>query len=319
MTNECQSADSSNLMNFYKFLLILHLKNRSPSKTLPIKPPLKQLKYIIYNMADKKKVLIVTQEMLPYLPDSPTAKVSRHLPEYLKTKGKMELRILMPRFGTINERRHRLHEVVRLSGINIIIDEDDYPLIIKVASLPKARMQVYFLDNEDFFKRKFIFNNKSGKFYKDNVERMVFFCKGVIETVKKFGWPPDIIHCHGWMTALTPLYIKKLYQDDPHFADAKVVYSVYDNGFNKNWDSNFLEKLKFDGFDAADIDELKDVDLSLLKNRGILMNGAHDFLMSGDTLVESNVTKVFQNSGHYPFFEEPEKFIKEIQKFIASP
>jgi len=151
------------------------------------------------------KVLIVTQEMNPYTALTEISNIARKLAQYIQENG-MEIRVLMPRFGTINERRHRLHEVVRLSGMNIIVDDDDFPLIIKVASLPEARMQVYFLDNEDFFKRKSIFENDKGEPFEDNADRMVFFCKGVIETVKKFGWAPDIVHCHGWMTSLIPLF-----------------------------------------------------------------------------------------------------------------
>ena len=144
----------------------------------------------------KKRVLFVTQEMNPYTALSQISEVVNRLPQVSNDKG-FEIRVLMPRFGTINERRHRLHEVVRLSGMNIIVDDEDYPLIIKVASLPGARLQVYFLDNEEFFKRKFVFHDEDEKPFDDNMERMVFFCKGVLETVKKFGWPPDIIHCHG--------------------------------------------------------------------------------------------------------------------------
>ena len=147
----------------------------------------------------KTKVLIVTQEMSPYTVASEISEIARRLPQHIQEQG-MEIRILMPKFGTINERRHRLHEVVRLSGMNIIVDDDDFPLIIKVASVQGARMQVYFLDNEDFFKRKAIFEDADGKAFEDNPDRMIFFCKGVIETVKKFGWAPDIVHCHGWMT-----------------------------------------------------------------------------------------------------------------------
>jgi len=153
---------------------------------------------------EKKRVLIVTQEMEPYLIQSEVSKVIGSYPQYVQEHG-LEIRVLMPRFGSINERRHRLHEVVRLSGINISVADEDYPLLIKVASLPGARMQVYFLDNEDFFKRKSVFSDETDGFYDDNTERMVFFCKGVIETVRKFGWPPHIIHCHGWMTAFVPL------------------------------------------------------------------------------------------------------------------
>ena len=142
---------------------------------------------------DKKKVLIVTQEMDPYTVMNEISNIARKLPEHIQKKG-MEIRILMPKYGTINERRHRLHEVVRLSGMNIIVDDDDFPLIIKVASIQPARMQVYFLDNEDFFKRKMVFDDENGEPFEDNPDRMIFFCKGVLETVRKFGWTPNYIH-----------------------------------------------------------------------------------------------------------------------------
>lgn len=199
-------------------------------------------------MKQKTKVLIVTQEMEPYIDLSGIGKIVRRLPQHLQEKG-MEIRILMPRFGVINERRHRLHEVVRLSGINIIIDEDDYPLLIKVASLPGARMQVYFLDNEDFFKRKFVYRDKNEKFYTDNTERSIFFCKGVLETVRKFGWSPDIIHCHGWMTSLLPLYVKEAYKNDPIFTNAKVIYSLYNDTFEEQMHEEFVQKAAINGID----------------------------------------------------------------------
>ena len=243
-------------------------------------------------MSNKKKVLIVTQEMLPYLPDSPTAKTSRYLPEYLKNKGKMELRILMPRFGTINERRHRLHEVVRLSGINIIIDEDDYPLIIKVASLQAARMQVYFLDNEDFFKRKYVFNDKNGKFYKDNVERMVFFCKGVIETVKKFGWAPDIIHCQGWMTSLIPLYIRTTYNNDALFSNSKIIYTAYQNTFTDGFGDIFKQKAMIKKVSEEDILPYMD-----LNNNGLHKGAMHyaDAIVRGAAVLDEEIEKSLAN------------------------
>lgn len=205
----------------------------------------------------KKKVLIVTQEMHPYTAINEVAKIARELPQYIQENG-MEIRVLMPRFGTINERRHRLHEVVRLSGMNIIVDDDDFPLIIKVASLPTARMQVYFLDNEDFFKRKSIFEDAEGKPFDDNPDRMVFFCKGVIETVKKFGWPPDVIHCHGWMTSLIPLYLKTAYKNEPLFQNAKVVYSIYNENFGHAFNDQFISK--------ASINNLTEDDLKAYQN-----------------------------------------------------
>lgn len=201
---------------------------------------------------DKKKVLIVTQEMDPYTSLSTISEIARKLPQYVQENG-MEIRVLMPRFGTINERRHRLHEVVRLSGMNIIVDDDDFPLIIKVASLPEARMQVYFLDNEDFFKRKQIFKDENGEPFEDNPDRMVFFCKGVIETVKKFGWPPDIVHCHGWMTSLIPLYLKTAYKTEPLFQQSKVIYSIYDNDLQQTFSDQFAVKASINNLTESDL------------------------------------------------------------------
>lgn len=200
----------------------------------------------------KKKVLIVTQEMHPYTALTEVSQIARKLPQYIQENG-MEIRVLMPRFGTINERRHRLHEVVRLSGMNIIVDDDDYPLIIKVASLPEARMQVYFLDNEDFFKRKHIFTDEDGKPFDDNPDRMVFFCKGVIETVKKFGWAPDVVHCHGWMTSLVPLYLKTAYKNEPLFQNAKVVYSAYAGSPEAAFSDAFAAKASINNLTEDDL------------------------------------------------------------------
>lgn len=189
----------------------------------------------------KKKILLITQEMKPYTAISQISEIVADLPKEVQAKG-YEARILMPRYGTINERRYRLHEVVRLSGMNIIVDDDDYPLIIKVASLPGARLQVYFLDNEDFFKRKHVLRNDKDELFEDNLDRMVFFSKGVIETVKKFGWPPDIIHCHGMMSALVPLYLRKAYQNEPLFEHSKIVFSTYPNDIDETFQENFRDK-----------------------------------------------------------------------------
>ncbi len=189
----------------------------------------------------KSKLLFITHEMSPFLELSKISEITRQLPQAMQEKG-YEIRILMPRFGNINERRNRLHEVIRLSGMNIIINDNDNPLIIKVASIPAARMQVYFLDNEEYFQRKYVFTDKEGKFYADNDERMIFFCKGALETVKKLGWAPDVIHCHGWMSALVPAYLKTTYKDDPTFKNSKVVYSIYENEFSGNLNPDFANK-----------------------------------------------------------------------------
>src|SRR5690606_34260461 len=166
------------------------------------------------SIKSKKRILIITNELSPYLEITEFASILNSLSVKTFDSG-MEIRVIMPRFGTINERRHRLHEVVRLSGINISVDKEDHPLLIKVASLPNARLQVYFMDNEDFFKRKFNFYNDQEEFFEDNPERLLFFCKSALEIVKKFGWPPDVIHCHGWMTSLIPLFLKTAYKKEP--------------------------------------------------------------------------------------------------------
>lgn len=181
----------------------------------------------------KLKILFVAQEIMPYLPETGISHLCRYLPQGIQERG-WEIRAFMPRFGCINERRNQLHEVIRLSGMNLIIDDTDHPLVIKVASIQPARMQVYFIDNEDFFSRKFTFSEKGNEF-DDNDERAIFFTRGVIETVKKLGWAPDVIHCHGWFTSLIPFYMRNIYAQDPLFENNnyKVVYSVYDDYFTK--------------------------------------------------------------------------------------
>ena len=201
------------------------------------------------------RILYVASEISPFLKTTEVADFVRKIPQSMQEKG-MEIRILVPRFGLINERKNRLHEVVRLSGINISIGEDEKPLVIKVASIPNAKMQVYFIDNEDYFQRKSVFHDKENNFYEDNDERAIFFCKGVLETVKKLGWAPDIVHCNDWMTSLIPLYLKTTYKNDPLFKDSKSVFSIYNNAFEHKFSGNLLEKAKM--IDIED-DMLKDL------------------------------------------------------------
>lgn len=199
----------------------------------------------------KAKVLFISQEMSPFLELTEISKIARFLPQGIQEKGK-EIRTFMPRFGMINERRNQLHEVIRLSGMNLIIDDSDHPLIIKVASIQSARMQVYFIDNDEYFQRKSIFRDAKKKFHKDNEDRMVFFCRGVLETVKKLGWAPDVIHCHGWMTSLIPFFIKTGYKDDPMFKNSRVVYSSYYQDLDDTMSPNLVKKLKMDGVSLED-------------------------------------------------------------------
>lgn len=203
------------------------------------------------------KVLFIHQEITPYLKETPMSLIGRYLPQGIQEKGK-EIRIFMPRFGNINERRNQLHEVIRLSGMNMIINDTDHPLIIKVASIQKARIQIYFIDNDDLFtKRKTTISDKDGILFEDNDDRTVFFSRGVIETVRKLNWPPDIIHCHGWMTSLVPLYIKRAFKDNPLFSDSKVIYSIYDDDFEGAFRNSYDKKLKMPGIIAKEIKWLK--------------------------------------------------------------
>ncbi|MFM2360870.1 MAG: hypothetical protein RLY16_2863 [Bacteroidota bacterium] len=189
-------------------------------------------------MSTKKRILFIANEMSPYVELTDFADTINKLAVKSNDSG-MEVRCIMPRFGVINERRHRLHEVVRLSGINVSIDGDDYPLMIKVASLPNARLQVYFLDNEDYFKRKTVFTDENEKWHDDNGIRAALFCKGALETVKKFGWPPDLIHCSGWMTGLIPMFIKTAYKKEPVFSNSKVIFTIGQNTFKEKLGADF--------------------------------------------------------------------------------
>ncbi len=192
-----------------------------------------------------KKVLYVASELMPYLPETEVSSMAFESPKMVNSKGG-QTRIFMPRFGNINERRHQLHEVIRLSGMNLVVNDFDMPLIIKVASIPKERMQVYFIDNEEYFKRKATVLDKDGSLFKDNDERAIFFAKGVVETVKKLNWAPDIIHVHGWMASLLPLYLRTYYANEPLFSDSKIVASVYNNAFEGPLGEDLKGKIQFD-------------------------------------------------------------------------
>ncbi len=208
---------------------------------------------------ENKKVLFISQEITPYLPETEISRLSRFLPQGIQERGK-EIRTFMPRYGCVNERRNQLHEVIRLSGMNLIINDTDHPLIIKVASIQSARMQVYFIDNDDYFGRKHTMTDTDGIHFPDNDERAIFFARGVLETVRKLRWAPDIIHCHGWFTALVPLYVKRALRDDPIFSDAKVVYSLYDDQFDHSLGKNFKQKILMEGLSKKDLAVLENAD-----------------------------------------------------------
>lgn len=197
-----------------------------------------------------KKILFITQEMKPYVPNSVQAEMGRKIPQMIQEKGR-EIRTFMPKWGNINERRNQLHEVIRLSGMNLIIDDTDHPLIIKVASIQAAHMQVYFIDNDDYFMKRMMSTDEDGNEYDDNGERAIFYARGVLETVKKLRWVPDVIHCQGWMSALVPLYIKTAYSEEPSFRDSKVIYSMSTEILKKPMGENFGNCIAFRNVDGS--------------------------------------------------------------------
>ena len=206
-------------------------------------------------MEEPVRVLFVSSEIFPYMPETDIAVSGRFLPQGIQESGK-EIRSFMPRYGTINERRNQLHEVIRLSGMNLVINNADRPLVIKVSSISSARMQVYFIDNEDYFHRKFIYRDAEGKEFKDNDERAIFFARGVLETVKKLRWKPDIVHCQGWISHFLPVYLKKVYHEDPIFTETKVVLSLYNDLLDARLSDDLIDKMRFENLAREDVDEL---------------------------------------------------------------
>ncbi len=247
---------------------------------------------------EKKKILYISQEIFPYLPESEMSEISRYLPQGVQERGR-EIRTFMPRYGCVNERRNQLHEVIRLSGMNLVINDTDHPLIIKVASIQTARMQVYFIDNEDYFQRKCVLSDEQGKEFPDNDERAVFFARGVLETVIKLRWAPDIIHCHGWLTSLVPLYIKKYYYNNPLFRKSKVVFSVYNDEFKNTLNPKFSEKLMLEGIDKENVEVIKDPTYINVNKLGINFS---DAIIKGTSKINGEVEKHIHSSGK-PFLE----------------
>lgn len=265
---------------------------------------------------DAKKILFITQEITPYLPVSEISTLCRKLPQGIQERGR-EVRTFMPKFGCINERRNQLHEVIRLSGMNLIIDDSDRPLIIKVASIQSARMQVYFIDNEDFFQRKGTVGDEYGVDYEDNDERSIFYVRGVLEAVKKLRWLPDLIHCHGWMSALTALYIKRMYTDDPGLRRAKVIYSIYDDAFRTPLNRSLVSKLKADGASDADLELIKD-DTSFVALTKLAVDFA-DGIIQGSETINSELMDYVATKTNTPFlpYQPADTYVEEYNKFYA--
>jgi len=248
-------------------------------------------KYLMSLSMDGNRILYVTTEMIPYFPESPMSLQSLRIPKAMNDKG-ADVRIFMPRFGVINERRHQLHEVIRLSGMNLIINDMDQPLIIKVASVPGEKIQVYFIDNEEYFKRKSVYTDDRGELFNDNDERAIFFAKGVLETVKKLNWKPDVVHILGWMSGLVPAYLKEYYAEDSFFNEAKVVVSLYDNPFDGQLNLEIGNKLAFDGINGEVAKFLKTPDYEAIVKSALRYA---DAAVKGEEFLPESINKYLES------------------------
>jgi starch synthase len=264
---------------------------------------------------EDKRILYVSSEVVPYLAENEVSSMSYEVPKMVNNQGG-QIRIFMPRYGNINERRHQLHEVIRLSGMNLVVNDLDMPLIIKVASIPKERIQVYFIDNDEYFKRKATFTDEEGVLFADNDERAIFFAKGVVETVKKLNWVPDIIHVHGWMAAMLPIYLKNFYKNEALFSETKIVTSVYSQSFEGTLDKEMINKVLFDGIDKNLVLDLENPDYDSIMKVTIAHSDA--VIIASDNL-SSSLTK-FIESSEKPFlpFVPKEKFAEAYSNFYKS-
>ena len=262
-----------------------------------------------------KKILCVASELMPYLPETEVSSMAFEAPKMVNGKGG-QTRIFMPRFGNINERRHQLHEVIRLSGMNLVVNDFDMPLIIKVASIPKERMQVYFIDNEEYFKRKATVTDKDGNLFKDNDERAIFFAKGVIETVKKLNWAPDIIHVHGWMASLLPLYLRTHYSNEPLFKDTKIITSIYSSAFEGELSTDMKKKVLFDEIAEEKISHLTKASYENLMKISV---DNSDAVIIGTQEVSSELEKFIEQK-NVPTLEYkyPEEFSSAYEEFYLN-
>ncbi|UOK43004.1 MULTISPECIES: glycogen/starch synthase [Flavobacterium] len=264
---------------------------------------------------EDKRILYVSSEVVPYLAENEVSLMSYDVPKMINDQGG-QIRIFMPRYGNINERRHQLHEVIRLSGMNLVVNDMDMPLIIKVASIPKERIQVYFIDNDEYFKRKATFTDEEGVLYPDNDERAIFFAKGVVETVKKLNWVPDIIHVHGWMAAMLPVYMKHFYKNEALFADTKIVTSVYSQSFDGTLDMEMLKKVTFDNVPQESVNDLAEPNFENIMKASILHS---DAVIIASEEVSPSLTKFIETSNK-PFlpFVPKDQFAEVYTNFYKT-
>ena len=264
-----------------------------------------------------RKILYVCQEITPYLPESELSTLSRQLAQAMQERGN-EIRTFMPRYGCINERRNQLHEVIRLSGMNLIIDDNDHQLIIKVASIPSARIQIYFIDNDDFFSRKATLTDAEGKEFADNDERAIFFARGVLETVRKLNWTPTVVHCMGWMSAITPIYLKKVFNDDPLFRDVKVVVTLCNDRFEQNLSEGLDQKIANEGVKDENLANLSSASYENLYR--FVIDYADGIVVASEQADPSLVEYARQSGKPMLEYENPEseEFFDNYNKFYEN-
>jgi len=264
---------------------------------------------------EDKRILFVSSEVMPYLADNEVSSTSYEVPKMVNDQGG-QIRIFMPRYGNINERRHQLHEVIRLSGMNLVVNDLDMPLIIKVASIPKERIQVYFIDNDEYFKRKATFADEDGVMFPDNDERAIFFAKGVVETVKKLNWVPDVIHVHGWLAALLPIYLKHFYKNESLFENTKIITSVYSQSFDESLNIEMINKIAFDGIPVDAVPELQN---PIFENVLMASINHSDGVIIASEGVSASLTNFIESSGK-PFlpFASKEKMAETYVDFYKN-
>ncbi len=259
---------------------------------------------------------------MPYLPENSMSSMGRYLPQKIQEMGN-QIRVFMPRYGLVKERRNQLHEVIRLSGMNIVVNDMDHSLVIKVASIQAARMQVYFIDNEDYFQRKALFRDEEGKFFDDNDERTIFFARGVLETIKKLRWTPDVVHLNGWLTSLIPLYLRKAYVEDPIFYDTKVIISIYDDAFAEKFNDNMKKKIKFDGFKESDLKVFETPDYNSLMKLAIkyadgIIKASPEINPELEQFAKAQKKPILEYQGEEEYFDAYNEFYDKIAKNITA-
>jgi starch synthase len=264
---------------------------------------------------ESPRILFVSSEIYPYLPEGPIASLCRQLPSAIQERG-FEIRTFMPKFGCINERRNQLHEVIRLSGLNLIINESDHPLIIKVASVSAARMQIYFIDNDDYFQRKTLYKNEEGEWFPDNDERSMFFVRGVLETVRKLRWSPDIVHCHGWFSFILSLYMRKSFKDDPLYADSRIILSLYDEPVPETFTEDFKRKATNDGVKNKDLEIMNEPTFeNMLK---MCINFADGIIVAAPDSNEKYIQYAIENKKHVLEYQSPEEYVEKYADFYRT-